>query len=55
VKLVDLGVAKYISRSTIGRTHGGTKQYMSPEQYRGRQYEDDKEYETHSYNTDIWY
>jgi serine/threonine protein kinase len=55
IKLVDLGVAKYTSKSTIGRTYRGTKQYMSPEQNRGKHYEDDEEYETHSYSTDIWY
>lgn len=45
---------------TTGKTYGGTKKYMSPEQFKG--YKEDKEdddesnnnYQTHNYTTDVW-
>ena len=54
VKLGDFGEAKNLS-NTVGRTYGGTIQYMSPEQSKGRQFDDQFEYTTHLANTDIWF
>ena len=56
LKLADLGVSKYVSKTT-GKTFGGTKEYMSPEQFKGYKggYEsDDEEYQTHDFTTDVW-
>ena len=53
VKIADLGISKYIESSTEGKTFGGTKQYMSPEQFRGQKY-DSEDFEIHSFNTDVW-
>ena len=52
LKLADLGEAKYVDNATVGRTYRGTKPYMSPEQSRGQKLDED--YETHSFNTDVW-
>jgi serine/threonine protein kinase len=56
VKLADLGLAKYLSKSSVGRTFTGSPAYMSPEQYRGRKsdLDDLEEFETHNFNTDVW-
>lgn len=60
MKLADLGLSKYVSKTT-GKTYGGTKKYMSPEQFKG--YKEDREdddefsdnnYQTHNYTTDVW-
>lgn len=53
VKLGDMGEAKNIKNS-VGRTYGGTVQYMSPEQKKGRQFNDQLEYSFHNAKTDIW-
>lgn len=54
--MADLGLSKYVSKTT-GKTYGGTKKYMSPEQFKGYR-EDDEEsidnYQTHNYTTDVW-
>lgn len=42
-------------RNTVGRTYVGTVQYMSPEQSRGRQFDDQSEYSDYKANTDIWF
>ena len=49
-----MGEAKNLS-NTIGRTFGGTLIYMSPEQSKGRQFDEQLGYSTHMANTDIWY
>ena len=56
VKLGDLGEAKNLS-NTVGRTLAGTVQYMSPEQSKGRLYDEqsETEYSTYKANTDIWF
>ena len=54
VKLGDLGEAKNLS-NTVGKTYGGTMQYMSPELSTGRQFDDQLDYTTHKANTDIWF
>lgn len=55
--MADLGISKCIENSTEGRTYTGTQPYMSPEQSRGQKkdlHEEDGDFETHSYNTDVW-
>ena len=57
VKIGDLGEAKHLNNNTVGRTLAGTVQYMSPEQSKGRLFDEqsESEYTTYKANTDIWY
>ena len=53
VKLSDLGEAKLL-KGSLAQTYVGTPLYMSPEQSKGRIYDEQIEYSTYSANTDIW-
>ena len=53
VKLCDLGLAVNLSND-VGKELCGTPAYMSPELSRGRQFDEQLEYQTHTVNTDIW-
>ena len=52
--MADLGESKNL-KNTVGRTYAGTIEYMSPEQYKGRQFDEQLEYTIHLANTDIWF
>ena len=57
VKLADFGFSKkLLTRSGVLHTFGGTLQYTSPEQSKGRVYKDQlqEQYSTYRANTDIW-
>ena len=58
LKIGDLGLAKHLL-GTVGRTFGGTREYMSPEQRAWDLVsENDYDYgnlpETYSFKTDVW-
>ena len=54
VKLGSFGCARSLLNNQVGRTYVGTPAYMSPEQSKGRLYDEQQDYSTHKANTDIW-
>ena len=54
VKICDFGISKNL-KGTLARTFSGTPLYMSPEQSKGRYFDEQIEYSTYNANTDIWY
>ena len=56
VKLADFGVSKSLLNTSVGKTYAGSPAYMSPEQSKGRVYDEqpEEEYSTYKANTDVW-